>query len=302
MRKFIGTLFIIGVISNLQACDICGLSASSNYFGILPNTKWNFAGVRYQYRSYHTEHASILNESGKVLSDEFYSTTQFWGRYSPIKRIQLFAFVPYNIYNQRKDGVKNTLNGIGDISLMANYVLLNKADNNTGNWKHLLQVGAGVKFPTGKSGISKNDQEIDPDFQSGTGSFDFPFTGTYIISYKKWGINTELGYSLNLENDQSYKYGNRLSTSMNLFYQGNLKSVSLIPSIGLSNEQMEHDKKNSIAYPFTGGNALYLNTGIEIAFKRFSLGALIQQPLSQNIGDGKIKSNSRYSSSLIYLF
>lgn len=302
MKNLILALLLAGFSSYLNACDICGLSGSSNYFGILPNPHWNFAGFRYQYRSFHSSHSSLLGENGKIESDEFYNTTQVWGRYTPIENLQVYAFIPYNHFNKNENGKRSTLSGLGDISLLVNLLVLNTSDNKSSIFKHILQVGAGIKLPSGKSNLSGTDQEINSNFQSGTGSFDFPVNLIYTLAYKKTGINTEFTYQFNTANKQGYKFGNRLSSSMSFYYQTAFKKTNILPSIGLNFEESEINTKDYVIQLYTGGQALYTNIACEISINSFSLGVNYQHPIWQNIGGNTITANDRISTSLIYLF
>ncbi len=302
MRKMILTILLVGLVNYIYACDICGCSLNGNPFGILPLNQRNFASMRYQYHSFHTEHATILNESGILNTDAYFSTFQFWGRYIPFDGLQIFASVPYNYYQKTDELSSSSLNGLGDISLIANVVVFNNAKDSDKKWNQVLQLGGGIKLPTGNSIISQTDQASSPNFKSGTGSFDVPINAIYTIRYDKLGFNTEINYQINTENKQNYKFGNSLKTSMNVFYLKKINLYSFLPNAGMSYEHSEVDTQNNYIQSYTGGNSLFLSTGLDFYYRKFSIGINVQTPMVQNVGSNTFTSKVKLSSTIMYLF
>ena len=78
-----------------------------------------------------------------------FNSTELWGRFYAGKKFQLFAFVPYNHFKQIETGVTTIEQGIGDITLAANYTIFNTADDLSKDFKQTVLLGGGVKLPTG---------------------------------------------------------------------------------------------------------------------------------------------------------
>lgn len=302
MRKIILTILFVGLVNYIYACDICGCSLNGNPFGILPINQRNFASLRYQYHNFHTEHSSILNENGILKTDAYFSTFQFWGRYMPCDGLQLFASIPYNYFQKADDLSSTSLNGLGDISLIANVVIFNTAKDSDKKWSHVLQLGGGIKLPTGNSTITQTDQASSPNFKSGTGSYDIPLNAIYTLRFDKLGLNTEINYQINTENKQNYSFGNSLKTSLNVFYFKKFRWFSILPNIGMSYEYSEVDTKNNFIQSYTGGNSLFFSSGLDLYLKKFSLGINLQAPVSQNVGSNTFTSRLKLSSTFMYLF
>ncbi|HMG17013.1 MAG TPA: hypothetical protein VK590_16260 [Saprospiraceae bacterium] len=302
MRKIILTVLLIGLVNCIYACDICGCSLNGNPFGILPLNQRNFASMRYQYHGFHTDHATILNESGRLKTDAYFSTFQVWTRFIPFDGLQLFASIPFNYYQKKDEISSSSLNGLGDISLIANVVVLNTAKNDEQNWKHVLQLGGGIKLPTGNSSISAADQASSPNFKSGTGSYDFPMNAIYTIRYKQTGLNTEINYQINTSNNENYRFGNIFKTSGTFFYLQKYNRISFLPNLGVSFENAEVDTKNNFIQSYTGGNSLFLNGGLDLYYRKFSFGINIQKPVYQNVGDHSFTTSLKLSSTIMYLF
>jgi len=149
MKKLITiALFILFIFpSSTQACNVCGCGVGNYHYGILPQFRKNFVGIRYRHSSY----VSTLDDShSDVFSYETFRTAELWARFYPAKKVQIFAFVPFNV-NERKEGMTvKKLNGLGDIVISANYNLINTYDSLGAFLTHNLLIGGGVKLPTGQ--------------------------------------------------------------------------------------------------------------------------------------------------------
>lgn len=300
MKKIFAISVFLILTGYIQACDVCSCSAGGNYFGILPQFKRHFVGMRYQYSHAVSMHPGL--DGFNLGSEEFFRTYEAWGRYVVSRRIHLFAFVPVNQFSQMENEKEVTTKGLGDISVMANYILLNTGDSSTMKWRHALQIGGGIKLPTGKSTILSEGLLLHQNIQPGTGSFDIPVSLVYTLRYQQLGLNTELGYRFNTGNNIGFRYGNRFQTSCRLFYWQKAGKISFLPQAGLTFEKADVDYKNNEVLEYTGGSSLMANVGIDIYYNRFSLGAGFQKPVYQHMGDGNIQSKSRFNTQLIYLF
>jgi hypothetical protein len=302
MRLLFTAVLIVWSLGYADACDVCGCSVGGNYFGILPQFRRHFVGIRYQYRPFQSTHATLFEGETPLVTKEYFHTAELWGRYVPHKNVQLYAFVPTNYFLKTEEGKKTEYSGLGDISLMANYFVLNTGDSAARNWKHALQVGAGVKLPTGKANKVENDVRLNPYLQMGTGSLDIPLSIIYTLRYKRFGLNAEANYRVNTPNQQSYRFGNRLASSARLFYWHKVKSNSFLPNAGINYESADRDTDNGVGKEFTGGYSVFANIGIDIFYRDFSLNLSARPPLHEHFGDGNVKSFTRFAASFVYLF
>ena len=286
---------------NMIACDICGCAASGNQLGILPQFQKHFIGISYLQSAYHSEpHDGLVDNKSKTI-EQFY-TVQLWGRAVIRKKIQVFAFVPYK-YNKRSNSLSSTkLNGFGDAMLLANVFVFNTTLNLNHKVKHALQLGAGLKLPTGKSDEVQNGLMLHTNIQTGTGSFDIPFNLMYTFRYKSYGVNTELNVTKNGTNKQHFQFGNRANASMRFFAWKNIKQFTLLPSIGTTYEYAAMDQQQKVLQDFTGGKSLLANGGIDMYYQSFGLNLLFQKSVYQHVGNGYINNRPRWMATMMYLF
>jgi hypothetical protein len=300
MKKIIIlTLTLFTSVVSAEACSVCGCGVGSYHYGILPQFRKNFAGIRYRHSSY----ISTLDDShADAYSYETFQTAELWARFYPTKKIQAFVFVPFN-FNERIEGTSiNTLKGLGDIVISANYNLVNTYDSVDNILKHNLLIGGGFKLPTGEFQAIENGLTVNQNFQLGTGSLDFLFNLIYTVRRKNIGLNTELSYSLNTTNKDEYKFGNATRTGLTVFYVLQVNALTIMPNVGISGEFFKDNKQFDEPYPDTGGWASLYNTGAEIYYRNVALGFSYSHPDRQELFSGDVAANDRVSAHLTFMF
>lgn len=304
MKKY-SFLFLISffVTTSSYACDLCGCGNGGSFFGILPQAHKSFVGLRYGYKSYDS-HIKTPN----LQTHEDFWKTELWFRTYPIKRVQLLAFVPY-LFNKQtilQTGNQLDLQGLGDMTLLANYNVFNTlTDTIPHRFDHNLLIGGGVKLPTGKYQYDAlNDSEVaNANFQLGTGSTDFLLNLVYTLRHKAWGLNYDVTYKINTQNKNDYHFGNRFTTNLSLLYFHHLSdNITLIPNAGVTYESAPKDTQNEVPNANTGGNALLASVGLEGYIHQFSAGINYQNPLAQDLVNGDLRANQRLNVHFTFLF
>jgi hypothetical protein len=288
IKKIILIALIFSSLS-VSACDLCGCSNGSSFVGLLPRSGSKFVGLRYRLRSFD----SHLN-SQMLKTKEDYQTLEVWGRFYPIKNLQVLAFLPYNNNQQTLlySSTKERNNGLGDATILAHYNVLNTfldSTNASGIYHHLM-IGGGVKLPIGKFEYGYGGEAVNPNFQLGTGSTDFLLSAIHTVRYKKLGLNTEVGGRISTKSNELYKFGNRLSASLITFYTKNFGHLSIMPNIGSTIDYGFKDHKEGVLNSQTGGYTLLGSLGIQAYYKAFTAGFTFQEPLAQNLGGGELKT------------
>ena len=290
--------------TTIQACEICGCSGSGYHFGILPQFKKNVIGIRHTYRNFFSQH--LISEQLLIkgnTSNEYFNTTELWGRYYIGKKIQLFAFVPFNNFRQVESGVSTTASGIGDITLAANYKAYDNADDLTKKFKQTLLVGGGIKLPTGSFRTSSSSADMNPSINTGSGSVDFLTNVIYTCRYKRFGLNTDVNYRINTTNQQEFAYGNRLTTAAKFFYWKDVSNkFAVLPNAGIMFEHLEKDRHYDEKQNFSGGNITTFTAGVELYIKKINIGITYNQPLSQDLSKSFVKMNRQLSASINFMF
>jgi hypothetical protein len=276
-------------------CDACGCSANGGSMGFSSMLNNNFVGIRYVNQSYTTKEG-IFNNSPWI--NENFNTVQVWSRIPVTKKIQLTALLPYHDNNRVLATGKESISGIGDFTIMAMFaVYQTKSDSTT--YSHKLQLGGGLKVPTGKYNAANNGT-LNPSFQLGTGSWDYLLVSEYVIKRRQFGLNTALSYTVKTENQKQYQFGNQFNYGSTFFYLIDLNNLKLVPQAGISGEVYASNKQVKQDVIGTKGDILFSKFGLEIGKEKLSVGINIMKPIHQNLTDGNVKANYRWSINLNY--
>lgn len=306
MKQIICCLLLLCTTLCVRACDVCGGSGSSQNLGILPQFKKHFIGLQYQYRSFSSVYPALSEQKPAAYSEEHYNTAQLWGRYVVSKRLQLFAFVPYQYNRRLKDGTNTDMNGISDISVLANAVVFKTEDSSESEWKHVLLAGGGIKLPTGSyKGITALDRLGLPNMQPGSGAWDVIVNLNYTLRYDNTGINADAVYTITTANGDDYKYGNRLGTAVSGFYWLQAGRVSIMPQVGFRYEYVLHDYDNysrKWLNEQTGGSLSWATAGTQAYYGKMGFQLSYGIPVAQHYGAGNITAKHRADAGLFFLF
>jgi hypothetical protein len=304
MKKIFFVILSVLCGASVQACDVCGCALGGGYMGLLPEFDRNFVGLRWsqaKFNAYMNHHSEYFQNE---YSHDTYNKVELWGRFKLGKRFQMFAFVPYS-YNDMNGSVqKVTTHGLGDISLLGNFRVL-RTMNEEARFQHSWMVAGGVKLPTGKYDLQDNGMLVNPNFQLGTGSVDFILNTSYQVTRGKIGAYFETGYKINTRNKEDYLFGNQFYLSTNVLYTIKAGEFTFLPNAGLFYEHADQHKDGEVIITNTGGNALFLSSGVETYYKKISFGVNYKSPLAQNYNSDSIadiEARGRWMLNVTYSF
>lgn len=285
-------LCLLFFIPKLQACDGCGCSLSSLYFGLTPNQSAHYVGLWWQYQRYRSlgNYGSERNESL-----EHFNSFEIRLRYQVNSRLSILGILPYANHHRQIEGFSSNLKGLGDVITLASYRLFSTSDSLHHNLRHRLAIGLGIKAPTGQSNRPSELDYINPNFQLGSGSWDFLFNLNYTLRWSNLGINTDVTYQWNTANNNDYKFGNRINAAISAFYMTSLKQWEFMPNFGLFLEQAEWDVQENYFRTNTGGHALFGTVGLETYWRQFNVGMVYNHPLEAEWSKGLLEPESRIS-------
>ncbi len=299
LRKIIfGTLFSLAFFNTrpAQACDACGGGIGSYQVGFLPQSSKNFVGIRYQAKSDRsTPHHDIT-------TSESFRTTEVWGRFYPLPKVQVLAILPYSFNEQTIGKITTRVHGFGDVLVMANYNLVNNTDSLYQKVKHNLLVGGGLKLATGDYKRQVENNELNPNLQLGSGSYDLVANLIYTVRLNNIGVNSDLTYKYNTANQDQFRFGNRIAASSRFFSVLKFKEMRIMPNAGLSIEGIGMDSYYGSKITESGGHAEFVCLGTETFFKQLSGGITFHKPVNQNLSAGHVKTGNRLMTHLTFMF
>jgi len=301
MKIFRFFLLILLLPLSSHACDICGCANSGSYFGLMPQSNKSVIGIRYNYLNFTTHPASQV-----LRTEEQFNVTELYARFFPIRRVQVMAFLPYRMDQQVTTSGTKKQNGLGDMTILANYNILNTLmdSESSSRFSHTLLVGGGIKLPTGRFKYDENDvlQVANANFQPGTGSTDFILNTFYTVNLDQWGLGVNVSRKFNTTNSQDYKFGNQLFGTIDLYRSFKLGKLTLTPTVGLYAEQSGRGRKEKVLLDETGGKQLNGTVGMNLFTKRWTIGVNGQKPISQRSNSGHVVAKERILVQVGFLF
>ncbi len=251
-----------------NACDICGAGPGSSYMGILPEFKNRFIGLRY-HQSGVRYHLGPGGTSTYLTTSERFKIAELWGATNIGARFRISVFIPYNFIERTNLQENTRTNGLGDMSAIGYYRILNK--QSILKYKILSQslwLGGGIKAPTGTYNPHEKNiaQSSLNTFQLGTGSLDFSLNAMYDLRLQNAGINVNTSYKINTSNKYDYQYGNKFTLNLLGYYRFTINDKMIIaPNTGVLYETAEKDwKTKDIQVWETGGHSLIGSIGTEL--------------------------------------
>ena len=278
-----------------EDCDACGCSASGGSMGFASMLNTNFVGIRYFNQSYQSTDGLYSNSA---WYNENYNTMQVWARIPIFRNVQVIASIPYQFHNRESAAGTQNISGIGDITVYGMYQLYKTRKDST-VLVHSLQAGVGVKAPTGKFDVANNGS-FNPSYQVGTGSWDMLLATEYVVKRKQFGLNTLINYIIKSENDKNYQFGNQFNYSGTFFYLYEKAKYSIAPQIGFAGEVYEQNYQLGQRVRNTAGDIFFGKLGFEVGKDKFSVGANLMLPITQNLNGGNLEANYRWSLNLNY--
>jgi len=299
--KIITIILLLLSTINSSACDVCGCGNGSSFFGILPQSHFKFGGLRYQTKTFESHFTSNL-----LRTEENFQSIEPWLRLYPIKKTQLILMgsLQSNTQTIMASGERKTLSGIGDLSALAHYNVVNTFFDSTAHTlDHIWLLGGGIKLPTGKFDYTMSQDEVaNPNFQLGTGSVDYIINSIYTVRKNNIGLNLDLSYKINGTNRNHYKFANKSRVIVNGFMQLTAGDFSFLPNLGVLGEYNGHDKQNGIDNQFSGGYLTTAMLGSEVYYKKITAGFSLQKPLAQDLSGSQLKLRNSFMCHLTLLF
>ena len=189
------------------ACDLCSIYSATEAQG---GGKGFFAGVAEQF----TEFGTLQLDSRKEAGDGEYIdslVSQIFAGYNFNKYVGVQFNLPIIYRAYGSDVMHDSVSGIGDVSLVGNFRLYQKAvDNFTFNWTAL----GGIKFPTGDSSKLNTPDSALPDgigghdIALGSGSFDGLVGTGFSARWKRIFLDDQMQYGIRTEGDFQHQYAN----------------------------------------------------------------------------------------------
>ena len=276
------------------ACDACGCSATGNGIGLLKQSNKNFVALQYTLLHFQGTDSALNTDS----ANDFFHQTQLRARFKLGKRLQFMATIPYKSNIRQGESPVHT-SGLGDISLLLNAILVKKSMEKAAfRWN----LGGGIEIPTGKYQHNAQEGRQPNGFNIGTGSWNIFLQNVFTYQYQNFGSRLTFTGKTHTENKVLYRFGNQLSTSLQVFWRKESTIGTIVPFAGVYGEFIGQDKLYSYPEIHTGGKAWYANAGLQYTKNNIVFGIQGYLPLQQNYAGNTTENLYRINTSLAFLF
>ncbi len=272
-------VFLISTLTSqrINACDVCGASVNTVSMGILPNFYKHYIGLYGSYSGFRNKH-----EQGTTPYSDFFTTVELRGRFHILPRWQVFFALPISNINHQAGNNSYTYTSLSDASIWGAYTVWQKKTSARKKLQHLLQVGGGLKLPTGRFKQLGADYSWNPGAQLGTGSIDGLAISQYTFRFNNLGMMANVSGRMNTRNSWSYRFGSRLSSGINMFYQTSKKKWIILPYTGMQYEYSGCDRHQQDRLYETRSGSFWWSAGSDLYWRTISLGLRYQLPIYQH--------------------
>lgn len=320
--KFLRVTILLFFSFPIFACDLCG-----SFMGITPYDNQSQLCILHRYRvfngyrnyqqksrfiepgAYKTMHdPGLLNQDSSGITKnhsskdyESYKIIELRGKCFFHPRWELNFILPFQQIKTKYDDEKNKVTGMADPSLFAGYHLIKRL--NDYNIKQRLIIGAGIKLPFGISDQQNDDGErmmlIN---QNGTGSTDNFYYLNYMLSQKRWGVNSNSIFKINGRNKYHERYACSYNQVFSLFSRFDIKALNVFPSIFANYEYCKGLFVNGKLTEGTNVNVLLLGPAFDLSYKSFVLNTSFQFNVYERVSSQNLSNAGRFVVGLTYNF
>ncbi len=244
--------------------------------------------------------------------------------YMPTDKLQLMLTLPYVVNDMdmrmamvgsmgmimKKDMKMDTVDGLGDMTLMGLYTLYSDAPVKPTT---SLSAGLGIKMPTGQNDVRKTNGElVHASMQPGSGSWDPIFLINAMHSMKPVSLQFNGMYHLTTKGDEGYEFGDMIGADIIVRYQA-MESINLGLGLNFIHTGKDKDHDNKYSSPDTslidntentGITAFYLSPEVRVRFLNTggSLMLSFQKPIYQHVNGIQQVVDWRAMASLMWAF
>jgi hypothetical protein len=278
------------------ACNVCGCPVSDFGLGLVQLVPKHVLGTSYQYSHF----GAAPHENALSTNQKFHSVA-FSGRWHLTNRLRLITDVPYHYRSLSYGSETRSVHQTGDINISAQVSVL--PEPLPCGINHSLQLGFGVKLPTGKFEFEEDPSALFfPNLQTGTGATDLQANAFYVVQNQRFGAQVSASIRRTGENKERYRYGNQAQVESKVFYRKSVrKELSMISALGFVLDGKTTDVHRGAHLETTSGYVGYGILSLELIGKKGAIACIAQPPLVNQMADASLQIHTRYAVSA-YVF
>ncbi len=296
-RYLLLIVFGLAVQVTAQACNSCGSVAAGGGIGLLSTYKNNFISASWQFSRFHS------NSEYEISTLDNFHLFELSGNYYFTNKIRVQVFLPFKFNVRQEDNSVLSNGGISDARVIGSYsVLKNKLAGQSVSIT--FELGAGMKFPTGKYESDIHKHNLPENFNLGQGNFAYIFQPVFVMNFKEMGLFYSSNFTYSGKSNSGYRYGHQWLQQLTYFMEHSVsKKIKLFPNAGLKSEWISSDTYSSgYTVHGTGGAGLFGEFAISVRWNKIMAGASYSHPIITDYSDGEVNAKGRVLGLISYSF
>lgn len=289
-------LAILSITTTAWSCDACGCSITGSGIGMMTSYRNNYIRLGWQAARYQ----SVAENS--FGSKDYFQLSDLSAQIYLSDRWKIWGNIAYRHHQRNNIQENQQVKGLSDSRIMVTYSLLNHWLNTDGSsW--LVDLGLGIKWPTGKYDPKIHDSNLPENFNIGQGNFSLLIEPRIVFTKNELGLALSNHTQINSPSRDGYQYGFQTSANINVFKEFQALGLGWVPQLGGTAEFIQKDHyKNGNNVHGTGGRGLFFNAGLSLKKSNFLIGANYAQPLAQSYSDDEVEASARWAIQVSYVF
>ena len=294
MKRILIFLFLLGSLQVARACESCGCGSMFTGADWLSTEmrsylKWSYDASWYRNTSLEDEDIHDNFNKGSL------GFNQALGRWS------IETIIGYSWNNRYAGDSLNSIHGLNDLGLILHRKLISDRLV-TGRIIFNFRAATGIQAPFGYYNSSIHDRDLPEHFNPGRGAWSGLITISAVLGGPKWGLGMNAKGIAYMKSTNGYRYGPGMNYVLMGYRTFSSESTYLTLSIGAAADKVFQDiYRSGNIHEETGGNGIYLNTGIKLEYKQAMLNISGALPLKTEYSNSEVVADGKLGINLYFL-
>lgn len=293
--KFLITIFLFIISLQSFACDGCNIST-----GLVNSDPVDYLSIKHRNIYYSGEQIPFYRHTGEggALA-ETYRSYDLIGKYFFHRNFYLQGLLSISDINIESHELDTNISGLSDPILLLGYQNIAVFEK----WQLTYNFFGGLDFGIGEYDVSMPNDFDFIEFSPGSESSDALIGVEFMAKFKKVGFLTKSNLKVGLLNNDKYRFGQVINSSLATAYYHEREKLMYVPYIGITyeNDLVDQSKNNQVLN--SSSELLFGDLGVNLFFnKKILLGGKYQFRIYKDVPGWKSLDVSGFEMELTYVF
>lgn len=293
--KFLITIFLFIISLQSFACDGCNIST-----GLVNSDPVDYLSIKHRNIYYSGEQIPFYRHTGEggALA-ETYRSYDLIGKYFFHRNFYLQGLLSISDINIESHELDTNISGLSDPILLLGYQNIAVFEK----WQLTYNFFGGLDFGIGEYDVSMPNDFDFIEFSPGSKSSDALIGVEFMAKFKKVGFLTKSNLKVGFLNNDKYRFGQVINSSLATAYYHEREKLMYVPYIGITyeNDLVDQSKNNQVLN--SSSELLFGDLGVNLFFnKKILLGGKYQFRIYKDVPGWKSLDVSGFEMELTYVF